>query len=78
MRSQGPFFPKNKHPQSQHCAMATCQVPDYKIARRHRGRKAAHDLLDITLVDDVPGLVPPGGKQMEMGQHSSTNAYLAG
>ncbi|CAE7757793.1 unnamed protein product [Symbiodinium pilosum] len=28
------------------------QVPDYKIARRHRGRKAAHDLLDISLLGD--------------------------
>ena len=29
------------------------EVPDYKIARRQRGRKAAHDLLDITLVNEV-------------------------
>lgn len=30
-------------------------VPDYKIARRHRAQKAAHDLLDITLTPEVPG-----------------------
>lgn len=30
-------------------------VPDYKIARRHHGRKAAHDLLDITLLPSVKG-----------------------
>mmetsp|Transcript_48172 Transcript_48172/g.112699 ORF Transcript_48172/g.112699 Transcript_48172/m.112699 type:complete len:630 (+) Transcript_48172:93-1982(+) len=28
-------------------------VPDYKIARRHDARKAAHDLLDITLKPEI-------------------------
>eukprot|EP00435_Cladocopium_sp_Y103_P070711 s109_g35.t2 len=39
----------------QHFGNLSAVVPDYKIARRHRGRKAAHDLLDITLVDEVKG-----------------------
>lgn len=28
-------------------------VPDYKIATRHKARKAAHDLLDITLLPNI-------------------------
>ncbi|CAJ1416214.1 unnamed protein product [Effrenium voratum] len=39
----------------QHFGDISAVVPDYKIARRHRGRKAAHDLLDITLVNEVNG-----------------------
>lgn len=30
-------------------------VPDFKVAPRFRSRKAAHDLLDITLLDEVAG-----------------------
>eukprot|EP00933_Yihiella_yeosuensis_P030370 TRINITY_DN24015_c0_g1_i1.p1 TRINITY_DN24015_c0_g1~~TRINITY_DN24015_c0_g1_i1.p1 ORF type:complete len:664 (-),score=112.38 TRINITY_DN24015_c0_g1_i1:78-2069(-) len=30
-------------------------VPDFKIARRYRGQKFAHDLLDITLVPEAQG-----------------------
>jgi len=33
----------------------TAVVPDFKISRRFRAQKAAHDLLDITLFDDVSG-----------------------
>ncbi|CAK9050417.1 unnamed protein product, partial [Durusdinium trenchii] len=36
-----------------HFGFLSAVVPDYKISRRHRGRKAAHDLLDITLVDEA-------------------------
>jgi len=39
----------------QHFGSLSAVVPDYKIARRQRGRKAAHDLLDITLVNEVEG-----------------------
>ncbi|CAE7020309.1 unnamed protein product [Symbiodinium sp. CCMP2456] len=39
----------------QHFGDVSAVVPDYKIARRHRGRKAAHDLLDITLINEVQG-----------------------
>ncbi|CAE7032868.1 unnamed protein product [Symbiodinium natans] len=39
----------------QHFGAVSAVVPDYKIARRHRGRKAAHDLLDITLEEEVAG-----------------------
>jgi len=36
-----------------HFGALTAVVPDYKISRRHRSRKAAHDLLDITLVPEI-------------------------
>eukprot|EP00930_Biecheleria_cincta_P005804 TRINITY_DN106762_c0_g1_i1.p1 TRINITY_DN106762_c0_g1~~TRINITY_DN106762_c0_g1_i1.p1 ORF type:complete len:648 (-),score=113.57 TRINITY_DN106762_c0_g1_i1:68-2011(-) len=38
-----------------HFGNLSAVVPDYKIAKRYNARKAAHDLLDITLVDGVQG-----------------------
>eukprot|EP00931_Biecheleriopsis_adriatica_P095894 TRINITY_DN6953_c0_g1_i1.p1 TRINITY_DN6953_c0_g1~~TRINITY_DN6953_c0_g1_i1.p1 ORF type:complete len:655 (-),score=152.58 TRINITY_DN6953_c0_g1_i1:42-1985(-) len=67
----------------QHFGNLSAVVPDYKLARRHRGRKAAHDLLDITLVDEAEGgegeylFEPdpnsPAGKSLNMDQFRSVD-----